>query len=44
VHLLDESGITRKALGIQISHLLDQGLQLLARFGAILHRGTHLVK
>jgi hypothetical protein len=44
VHLLDQGGIPGEAAGIQIAHLIDEGLQLLARLRAILHRGTNLVE
>jgi len=44
VHLLNQGGIARKAFGIQIAHLIDQGLQLLARLGTILDYGTNLVE
>ena len=44
VHLLDQRRIPWKELGIQVTHLFDQRLQLLARLGAILHRGLHLIE
>jgi hypothetical protein len=44
VHLLDQGGIARETAGIQIAHLLDQGLQLLPRLGTVLHYGTNLVE
>ena len=37
VHLLDQRGIPGETAGIQIAHLIDQGLQLLPRLGTILH-------
>ena len=44
VHLLDQGGIPGETAGIQLAHLIDQGLQLLPRLGTILHRGTHLIE
>ena len=44
VHLLDQSGIPGETAGIQIAHLIDQGLQLLPRLGTILHHGANLVE
>ena len=44
VHLLDQRGIPGETAGIQIAHLIDQGLQLLPRLGTILHCGTNLVE
>ena len=31
VHLLDQAGIARETAGIQIAHLIDQGLQFAPR-------------
>jgi hypothetical protein len=44
VYLLHQSLIPRKTAGIQIAHLIDQGLQLLLCLGTILHCGANLVK
>jgi len=44
VHLLDQSGIPGETLGIQIAHLLDQGLQFLPRLRTVLHGGPNLVQ
>jgi len=44
VHLLDQLLIPRETAGIQIAHLIDQGLQLLLCLGTILHSGTNLVE
>ena len=44
VHLLDQGGIPGETAGIQIAHLIDQGLQLLPRLGTILHYGANLVE
>jgi hypothetical protein len=44
MHLLDQGGIPRETLGIQIAHLIDQGLQLLLRLRTILHCGANLVE
>ena len=44
VHLLDQGGIPGETAGIQFAHLIDQRLQLLPRFGTILHYGANLVE
>ncbi len=44
VHLLHQFGIPWETAGIQLAHLVDQGLQLLARLGTILHYGANLVE
>jgi hypothetical protein len=44
VHLLYQRGVPRETAGIQISHLIDQCLQLLTALGAILYRGANLVQ
>lgn len=43
-HLLHQRGITGETARVQAAHLVDQGLQLLARLGTILHCGTNLVE
>jgi urease gamma subunit len=44
VHLLNQSRITGETAGVQVSHLVDQGLQLLACFRTVLHGGPNLVQ
>jgi hypothetical protein len=44
VHLLDQGGIAGETFGIEIAHLIDERLQLLPRFGVLLHRGANLVE
>ena len=44
VHLLDQGRIAAKTARIQITHLIDQGLQLLPRLRIILHDGANLVE
>ena len=44
MHLLDQRGIPGETAGIQLAHLIDQGLQLLLRLGTILHDGANLVE
>jgi hypothetical protein len=44
VHLLDKRGIAGETAGIEVTHLVDEGLQLLLRLGTILHGWTHLVE
>ena len=44
VHLLNQGGIPGETAGIQIAHLIDQGLQLLPRLGTILHYGANLIE
>jgi hypothetical protein len=44
VHLFDQGGIPGETFGIETAHLIDERLQLLPRFGAILHSGANLVE
>src|SRR5471030_1535549 len=44
VHLLNHGGIPRETAGIEIAHLIDQGLQLVPGLGSILHHGANLVE
>jgi hypothetical protein len=44
VHLLDQRGIAGETAGIQTAHFVDQGLQLFARLGTILHGRTKLAE
>jgi hypothetical protein len=44
MHLFNESGIPRETAGIEIAHLLDQGLQLLPLFGIILNGRANLIE
>jgi len=44
VHLFHQRRVPWEALRIQIAHLVDQRLQLLPRFRAILHRRANLVE
>ena len=44
VHLLNQAWIPGETFGIQIPHLIDEGLQLLPRLRTILHHGTSLVE
>ena len=37
VHLLDQGWVPGETFGIETPHLINQGLQLLARLGTILH-------
>ncbi len=44
MHLFDQGGIAGETAGIQIAHLIDQGLQLLPRLRTILHCCPNLVE
>ena len=44
VHLLHQRRVAWEPARIELAHLIDQRLQLLLRFGTILHRAFHLVQ
>jgi len=44
MHLLHQGWIPGEAAGVQVAHLLDQGLQLALRLRIVLHHGANLVQ
>ncbi len=44
MHLLDQGWIALETAGIECAHLIDQRLQLLSRFGTVLHHAANLVE
>jgi hypothetical protein len=44
MHLFDQGGVARETAGIQIAHLVDQGLQRLPRLWIVLRSGTNLIQ
>src|SRR5580698_9986260 len=44
MHLLHQRRIPRESAWIQITHLVDQSLQLLLGLGTVLHRSANLVE